>query len=142
MPLDRNLVSGTQFDADVVYFPGSHPQRALVTSRHNPPQPVSDLQGKPIRPAIVDYSRALLLNPWLETFPMLLSGVIPLCDNGSDTGRWAFSYIRDADGDTLPVDPELTINGSLGYLALSGGHPYTLFGEWNGAYFRPLSTLP
>ncbi len=50
-PLDKSMAIGTQFEADLVYFPGSTPIRALIRARHGPTteaagvEIVGDLRG-------------------------------------------------------------------------------------------------
>src|SRR5439155_12387236 len=74
----------------------------------------------------------LARNPWIERFPMLLQNVVPQRQN---TG-WA---IRDDAGHVLPIKPEFDKNWGL--LALSGGHPVSIFGDWDGQHFMPLSVF-
>ena len=69
-------------------------------------------------------------NPWLERFPLTLQQVIPL----HQEGKW---FIRDRDANLLPISSRFERGWTL--LALSGGHPVTIFGEWNGNDFYPLS---
>ncbi len=60
---------------------------------------------------------------------MLLSGVVPT----GDSTEWR---VRDDAGYVLPVSPRFEKGWDL--LSISGGHPVTLFGEWNGRFFLPL----
>ena len=46
---------------------------------------------------------------------------------------WA---VRDTAGQVLALSPRFARGWHL--LALSGGHPLGLFGEWDGAVLRPL----
>lgn len=129
-PLDRSLVVGTVVDAEVVYFPGSVPQRALVKKRNAATSALSDLRGTTIDAAIEAYAAAIALNPWLERFAMLLKDVIP-----QRVGeKWR---VRDIDGKTLPMSPGFGVGWQM--LALSGGAPVTIFGEWNGTALLPMS---
>jgi hypothetical protein len=61
---------------------------------------------------------------------MALEGVIPYSD-GED---WE---IRDTEGRSIRLAPGFTLNWQL--LALSGGKPIAIFGEWNGEFYWPLS---
>ncbi len=136
-PFEIGPVPGTCLDADLVFYPGSYPQRALIKQRYGAPTPIDStgmegLRGSGILSALESYAVALTLNPWIERFPMLLTNVVP---RRQDIG-W---FIRDEVGHILPVKPEFDKNWEL--LALSGGHPVTLFGEWNGQRFMPLSVF-
>lgn len=129
-PLDTSLIPGTQISAELVFYPGLYPLRALVKERHSGVDLIPPSGGAAnIADAIAHYSTAMATNPWLVQFPLLLTAVIPY-----QTGQqW---HIADTHGHQLPlqsgVDPWLL-------LALSGGHPVTLFGEWNGHSLLPLS---
>jgi hypothetical protein len=69
-------------------------------------------------------------NPWLERFPLALAAVIP-----SRAGEgW---IVQDAAGDRLLLDTPDYAGWQL--LALSGGHPIAVAGEWDGRTLCPLS---
>jgi len=130
-PLDRSLTPGTALDADLVYFPGAYPLRALIQQRHGQPEPIASSPGyADLLAATAGYAAALAAVPWLERFPMPIQAVTPLRSGE----RWA---VRDGDGHALPLAPTFTHGWRL--LALSGGRPLALFGEWNGAALLPLS---
>lgn len=129
-PLDASLVLGTQLDADLTFFPSAYPLRALVKARHAPQVPLADLPGYPtIAAGLAAYAAGLAAYPWLDLFPLPLSAVVPI--RAGD--EWA---VRDTAGQVLPLSPRFERGWPL--LALSGGHPLGLFGEWDGAVLRPL----
>jgi hypothetical protein len=130
-PLDTSLLPGTRVDAELVFFPGFWPLRALIKGRQAVPTPLDTLPGyATIAAARGAYADALGHNPWLEQFPMALQAVIPIMDQD----RWA---VADAAGHILPLAPRFEQGWTL--MALSGGHPLVLFGEWDGDYLLPLS---
>ncbi len=136
-PLDVSLVPGTALDAELVFFPGNYPLRALIKTRHGAPVPgaPAPLDGLPgyanISAAMAAYAEALGRYPWLERFPLALQAVVPL-------RRESGWFMRDADGaHALPLDPHFEEQWPL--MALSGGHPINVFGEWNGEHLLPLS---
>jgi hypothetical protein len=59
-----------------------------------------------------------------------LAAVAPL----ARAGEW---FVRDDDAWQVPL--ELAETGAWTLMALSGGHPLAMAGEWNGERFRPLS---
>lgn len=110
---------------------GAYPLRALVKTRHGTPVPVYGMGGyETIDAALKAYSGAIALHPWLEQFPLALSAVTPVRSGY----RWA---IRDTGGHHLPLTPRF--DRGWHPIAMSGGHPLAVFGEWNGDYLQPLS---
>jgi hypothetical protein len=129
-PLDTSLVTGTKFAAELVFYPGAFPLRALVKERFSDVGPAEIWVGyETISAAIAAYAAALALHPWLELFPMPLSAVMPIRRNDA----WA---LRDGEGRILPIHPRVD---AWAFLAMSGGHPIVLFGEWDGDFWWPLS---
>ena len=129
-PFELKLPGGLRFEADLVYYPSSFPQRALIKQRRRtlPPEPM--IHGVAISEALVAYGEALSRQPWLSLFPMLLRDVYAL-----RTGdKW---ILREADGHFLPLGTYVESGWKL--LAISGGHPIKVFGEWDGARLLPLS---
>jgi hypothetical protein len=133
LPFDVTLAPGSCLEAELVFFPGAMPLRALIGPRHGATAPMATMPGfATIAEAVASYSSALTHNPWLETYPFPLQAVVPLVGPGG----WD---IRDPDGHRLHVSPRFTQGWQL--LALGGGHPLALFGEWDGDVFSPLSVF-
>jgi hypothetical protein len=129
-PLDRSLVPGTALDAELVFYPSAYPLRALLKQRFASPGSLDRFPGyADIRAATSAYSAALARLPWLERFPIALAAALPTRD---DTG-WA---LRDAAGDALPLAPSFARGWRL--MAIGGGRPLALFGEWDGTALLPL----
>jgi hypothetical protein len=129
--LDTTLIPGTSMEAELVFFPGAFPLRALVKNHITPAVVDPVFQGFPtLLEAHHAYAAALTANPWLDLFPVPLNDVTPF-----QTGEgWG---VRDLAGAFLPVAPGYPQIWNL--LALSGGHPLDLFAEWNGETLWPLS---
>lgn len=128
--LAPQFVARTRLRAKAVYYPGAAPLRATFRDK-SAIEPLGNADWSfalPIGEAAVHYSAALAANPWLDWFPVVLREVVLLQDHS----RW---QLRDAEGAQWPVSPLWREHWSL--LALSGGAPVTLFGEWNGAEVRP-----
>ncbi len=132
-PLDTSLIPGTVIHAELGFFESAYPLRVLIKVLHGSPLPLQTMPGEDaISTALSIYTQALACNPWIEQFPFTLQAVIPL---RQDEG-WV---LRDSVGYLLPITPRFAQGWQL--LALSGGHPITVFGEWNGREFFPLSAL-
>jgi SWIM zinc finger len=130
-PLDTSFVAGTVVEAEAVYFPSAYPLRVMVKQRFGAPGNLEALPGyKSIAEANGAYAAALTANPWIEQFPLRLEGVLPMCRES----RW---ILRDGEGRGIGLSPGFSRGWEL--LALSGGQPMAIFGEWNGDHLLPLS---
>ena len=76
------------------------------------------------------YAGVLALNPWIEAIPAPLQTVVPVNRNE----RW---FARDNNGRLLSLKIESISGWKL--IALSGGYPIAIFGEWNGRSLLPIS---
>jgi hypothetical protein len=130
-PLDRSLAPGVALDAELVFFAGAYPLRALVKRRFSPAGPLDRFPGATdLSAAAGAYAAALAWLPWFERFPMALEAVTPTRAGE----RWA---VRDAAGRAMLLAPRFARGWRL--LAISGGRPLSLFGEWDGEALLPLS---
>jgi hypothetical protein len=130
-PVDTSLVPGTALEAELVFYPGAYPLRALVKARRSPPSRFNDLNTyATIHKGAAHHAAALAANPWLDVFPMVLNKVIPMPIN--DT--WV---LCDSEGRYLPVTRRFQLGWQL--YAISGGYGLTCFGEWDGSNYLPLS---
>lgn len=126
-PLDRSLPPGAALEAELVYFPGATAQRALVKARNElTPIPVRPSGQLPLTGVLDAYAEGLGQNPWLSRQGVMLGDVIPTSEG-----------VRDTECRLLPYARGFEQHWRLE--ALSGGHPITLFGEWDGWSFDPLS---
>jgi hypothetical protein len=147
---------GTALDAELAFHPGSFPQRASVrarlagqvgeggdaptptagpsvgrATRHPAGPPAGDAS---IAAATLVYASALAADPWTERVLLVLAAVTPEPLREPQAGRW---LVRDSAGDALPLSSRFRAAWPL--LALSGGHPVWLSGEWDGESLLPLS---
>lgn len=132
-PFEQTFLPGTCLEAELVFYSSAYPLRALIKTRQ---EAVVLTKGPPgfaeVGAAIATYSQAFARCPWLEQFPLLLQGVVPVRAGE----RW---LLQDAQGVVLPLSRRFEPQQSWQLLALSGGHPLTLFGEWDGVGLLPLS---
>jgi hypothetical protein len=129
-PLDKSLLPGTTISAELVFFPGAFPLRALIKERRAASYEASPAGFPTIEAALAFEASALARNPWLPQLPFLLAGVTPLRLGES----WS---IADRVGHRLVLHRAFGEGWQL--MALSGGHPLTLFGEWDGTALWPLA---
>jgi len=128
---DASLVPATEVDADLCFYPGSRPLRALVAARHAPAEAAPDLPVTGSVAGVADaLAAALAADPWSDRLPVVLAGAVPQRD-----GRgWA---LRDGDGALLPLAGGPDDVWPL--VAVAGGVPVTVAGEWSGVALTPLT---
>lgn len=132
-PFEGTWHPGTAVEGELVFHPSAYPLRGVLKPnlRLYAEEKFAGIPGfETIAAALEDYSRALGQNPWLDRFPMTIARCIP-----QNRGR----VLEDSDGSRLPVTPDFTQGWSL--MALSGGEAIALFGEWDGTFFFPLSSM-
>jgi hypothetical protein len=135
-PRGPELSPGSRFDGEIVFFPGASPLRAVIKSRQALPwAPGQAPRGHAgIREAFRAHSQALALNPWIERWPMALSDVSLDLRMDGEIEHW---FVRDGGGHVLPIVPRHA--PAWQWLALAGGRPIGIFGEWNGWNLAPLA---
>nr|BBH95941.1 hypothetical protein KTA_41400 [Thermogemmatispora argillosa] len=124
---------GCQQEAELIFWPSAYPQRARLLEYVSPATALSSSPGAASFAAFLEtVAAALARQPWLERFLCVLSEATPIC---LDEGQlW---YLRDQDGQALP----LSRGQHWQLLALSGGHPLTFIGEWDGDELFPLAVI-
>ncbi|WP_185923669.1 SWIM zinc finger family protein [Streptomyces sp. WAC05374] len=130
------LPVGVAIDAETVPYAGAAQLRAELGEQFSLPVPdPGPPPGGSVTDAAAAYGTALRDDPWLDAWPVTLTGVIPV---PSQEGAW---QLADADGAAaLPVAPSALARPGLWRLAaLSGGRPVTVFGECGHRGFTPLT---
>ncbi|MFN0015843.1 MAG: hypothetical protein ACKVU2_14975 [Saprospiraceae bacterium] len=124
---------GTVVEGTLVFYPSAWQQRALVFGEMTSlPQQVENLACfEKIEDMAREYAVALGNQPWISTFPAALR-VVPTLHK--DT-----FLLADSTGKCVPFGNEAAACWSV--LALGGGEPLTVFGEWDGKAFTALSAL-
>ncbi|WP_435974470.1 SWIM zinc finger family protein [Streptomyces sp. Qhu_M48] len=129
------LPVGAVLDGELTPHAGSGRLRAEPGERFVPVAgPAAPPPGGPVGAALDAYGRALGEDPWLDSWPVTLSGVVPT--------RAEYGWqLADADGrEALPLTPAAQSRPGLWRLvALSGGTPVTVFGECGHRGFTPLA---
>jgi hypothetical protein len=141
------LRPGTEVHADLHYYPGQPPLRALIGTLHADPVPgAPPVPENGVDALLAQWSAALEQDPWLTTWPVLFTGTpVPLgsasLDGAPGAGgvrrangpAWSGSpgkpwYFVDGAGAALPLADRASL---WTLLAVSGGHPVTVAGEWH-----------
>jgi hypothetical protein len=129
-PMDAGLVQGLVLHGELVYFPGACPLRAIFKDKKLVDKKVVPSGYATAQDFLDGYASALGNHPWLENFPAVLETTIPARTNEN----WV---LRDKEGNLLPLFASHLSAWEL--FALSGGHPLTVFGTWDGFAFTPLT---
>lgn len=127
---EQQLAPGTEFDGELCFYPSAYPLRAQLKRQENM-RPLAHIGAAPsdLHILLDSYANALAVQPFLERHPVLLAGLVP---DAADHG-----IVHDAGGRAIALHPGFRHPWHL--LALSGGHPLTVCGEWDGRTLLPLS---
>jgi hypothetical protein len=124
-------VLGSVVQAELAFYPGSEPRRAMFTGDRQVVGSTAALPGTNVAAALDRSATWFAANPFLDRVPMALADVVPVVHAGH-------SILVDGDGALLP----LSRNGDvLVLLALSGGQPVDVFGEWDGHALLPVTVV-
>jgi SWIM zinc finger len=140
---DATLVPGAQITAGLHFYPGQPPLRALVGTRQAGPVPAGQTPGGAApggallggeasggsAAGLLDaWAAALEQDPWLTEWPALVTGTPAVSGE-----EW---QLADAAGVALPLRGRERL---WPLLAVSGGEPVTVAGEWGPSGLLPLT---
>jgi hypothetical protein len=127
--LSVDLVVGTEFDADVCFYPGSGQLRALVARKHSDPVRIDHpAPVTTVDEALSAVAAGLAEDPWLtRTLVVLRAALVP-------GERW---YVVDENGAALPLAPGATAPWPM--LATTQGSTAVIAAEWGPDGLIPLS---
>jgi hypothetical protein len=133
-PFATPLAPFGKYRGGLAYYPGALSLRAAVGADWTYVGPEPDLLPPAQTPAeLLDaYAGALGQQPWLHQWPATLGGLVPLLGEGGQVGLQ-----HAPSGQQLALHPDSTFGWEL--LALSGGYPITIFGEWDGRTLLPIT---
>ena len=127
----NHFALGMEFKGELIYYPGTYPLRAIVKRQQPATTEITDFtRATTIQQFMEQYTVAVAGNPWLLDFPAVLSEVTPIMDKEQ-------LYVVDKEQHQIPVLDKKLMGWKL--LALSGGTPISIFGEWTGDILVPLS---
>ena len=133
-PLDVSLQPGFVIDAELCFFPSASPLRALVKKRSELMQPLHRFSAyKNADEFLQAFAVELGLNPWLEILPIAVDNVVA---GKNSSGQF---FLIDSENSIIPLGISHGVEWQI--LAITGGHPFSIFGEWNGENLLPLSLL-
>lgn len=124
-------------DANLHFYPGATALRARIGTTHGDAEPFTTVPNGSIDAALEQYTSAVGADPWLRSWPVMLSDVIPSYVDGSwflVTGSGT-EQTRTA----LPAEGDSSMMWTL--LGISGGHPVTVCGTWNARCVEPFSVF-
>lgn len=128
-PFPEQIVPGTEQAGTLVFYPGAARVRAKFVNREGS---LSSVQGRPpgcdtIETFQAKVAESLARQPWLHSFGGVIRDVTFVRANDA----W---LIRDSAGHALP----LAGANHWKEVAVTGGHPCDLAGEWDGRRLRVL----
>lgn len=129
----HSFILGTHFKGELVFYPGTFQLRALLKTQSQSGSLIEHFPGYDnFDDFLLAYTRAVADNPWLRSFPCVLSDVHPMIEN---------EKLIIADKHAKMVEIQSDRDNVMGWklIALSGGHSMDIFGEWNGENLVPLS---
>ncbi len=135
-PFVEMIVCGIRTHAELIFWPSANPVRARFETHEGAPQALEGtLPGaQSIGAALAGVAASLARQPWQDRFLCMLGPVTPIYQTEGDDERW---LVRDEDGAVLP----LAGDDHWKLLAVSGGYPVELAGEWDGYALRPLGVM-
>jgi hypothetical protein len=133
-PFKETLLPGMCQPGALAFWPGAAPVRARFMSREGTALPISGAlaAAATVEAFLEGVAATLARQPWQDRFLCALSGVTPVY--APDGDRW---YLRDAEGAAL----RLAGSDHWKLLAISGGAPVDLAGEWDGDTVLPLGVV-
>lgn len=136
-PYEMTVAPGMELDADVHFYPGRPPLRALIGNRRDERAATSGLAcpGETVTGARDAWGVAVADDPWLTLWPGALRGRIGV---RSDARGSAFALVDDEGAGLLLAGPEPLLWQAM---AISGGAGATWFGELRPKGFNPLALV-
>jgi hypothetical protein len=130
-PIEQLVTTGRSFEADVYFYAGALPLRAIMGPSPQRLDAPTTLPSHAVDRALDAYADMLGHNPWLERAPIAVSQVLPRATH--DESWW----LTDVEGRSLRFE------AAAGWqvMALSGGARVDVCGEWDGFTLVPLSVL-
>ncbi|MFN7975794.1 MAG: SWIM zinc finger family protein [Acidobacteriota bacterium] len=129
-PFPQPLLPGTTLEAELAFWPSAYPLRAIVTdAASSVTQLATRLPGSDAIALLLDeHGAAIAKMPWIARTPWVLRDVVPAPE------PWR---VIDRSGHAVAT----ARHDGFAMLALSGGRPIDVVGEWDGHALRPLAAF-
>ncbi|EXJ15827.1 coiled-coil domain-containing protein [Imhoffiella purpurea] len=124
---------GAGIEGELAFYPATWPVRALLKTQQGiePAQPNALMAACDGLDGLYrTYAERLAATPWLERIPVALRDLTPV----KVDDHW---LLIDTEHRQIPLAPHFPLRWEL--LAMGGGEPVQLFGEWDGDAFFPLT---
>lgn len=124
------LPLGRVYAAEMTFFPEALPLRAQFEQTE--PLRTADAapEGTTLALAADSYAAALAVDPWTESWPVIIADAMPHPANGE-------GLLTDSDGHAVPLACSASALWTL--LAVSGGAPVTVFGDYRETALEPFT---
>ncbi len=134
---EQQYVLGTYIKSTLVYYSELSPQRAICESYTlvNDEITAPLLEYTSFEELLTAYAQNINKNPWLLNFPAIISPLTPVYESEREQ-----LFLIDVQNNMIPLQP-MAEEAQWKLLAMSGGSPLQLFGEWNGHTFIPISVI-
>ncbi|WMX12518.1 SWIM zinc finger family protein [Aureispira sp. CCB-E] len=133
---EQQYIVGDLLDGALTYYSKAYPQRAIFESFESAQiyESPNATSYKDFNAVLTQYGEAIVQNPWLFSFPVVLSQLRAFMNDKKEL------LIKDINDHIIPLS---TLKEEVVWkiLAISGGKSICLFGEWDGLHFEPLSML-
>ncbi len=127
----QGWLPGHCYQADAHFHPATFALRAVLVNPIQIPMAEPPSHTLSLSMMVKHYQQQLLQQPWLGERPYVLEDALPRIE-----GEQLFLH-----GNDTAVRVTMSSQAKWQLLALSGGYPVTLFGEWNGEIFFPKSVV-
>ncbi|WP_432558732.1 SWIM zinc finger family protein [Granulicoccus sp. GXG6511] len=126
-PYEMTVAPGMELDADLHFYPGRPPLRALIGNRRAERELTLDLVVDPAAATVAAardaWARALADDPWLNVWPAVVRGRL----TAGPVGDTVEFQLVGEDGDAVALRGPESLRWRA--IAVTGGEPMTWFGE-------------
>jgi hypothetical protein len=133
--LDTTVLPGQVLEGDLHFYPGSGFRAVVGDNVSTDEKAVGALPAEDLEEVRRRFAELLGADPWTARMPAVLAAAPMPPVAPRETWR-----LRDSSGRCVAMQGLDGEPWSL--LARSGGEPISLFGEWYGNGFRPMTALP
>lgn len=131
---EEHWVTGSVLNGSLAYYPGQPKIRAVFKHYNSSRAPYEAKTAYTNFTEVKQaYAQNLAASPWLLSLPVLIDLVTPVYEKENDR-----FLLVDQQQKVLSLTSAIT---NWKFLALSGGHPITCFGEYDGQFFFVISAL-